>query len=312
MNGTYNISPHVILLSYNLPPASIIPAFIFASLGYAIILFCNLILIFTIILNKSLHQPLYLILINLPINDLIGSSAFFIQALKQIAWKSQTVSYTACVTQAFFIHIYACGATFIITSMAYDRYVAICWPLRYNVVMTNVTVIKIILCMWLGSFVLMSILIGLLLRLPQCKTDVFQPYCDNPSLLELVCGNKAINNIYGLLTVAASQVLSNGMVLFTYLRILISCFRSKHSDTKAKALQTCATHLLVFLLLESLGLFTIISYRIRNMSPRLRRFIGVSTLIFPPTLNPIIYGLKTKEIRVKVTQFFMNSISKIR
>uniref|UniRef100_A0AAV2J2E2 G-protein coupled receptors family 1 profile domain-containing protein n=1 Tax=Knipowitschia caucasica TaxID=637954 RepID=A0AAV2J2E2_KNICA len=171
MNGTYNISPHVILLSYNLPPASIIPAFIFASLGYAIILFCNLILIFTIILNKSLHQPLYLILINLPINDLIGSSAFFIQALKQIAWKSQTVSYTACVTQAFFIHIYACGATFIITSMAYDRYVAICWPLR---------------------------------------------------------------------------------------------------------------------------------------------FIGVSTLIFPPTLNPIIYGLKTKEIRVKVTQFFMNSISKIR
>ncbi|XP_072315897.1 olfactory receptor 52Z1P-like [Eucyclogobius newberryi] len=312
MNDTYIIGPYVTLASYNLSPNSVIPTFLIASLSYVIILFCNLILMLTIILNKCLHQPMYLILINLPINDLMGSSAFFIQAIKQILWDSQPVSYSACVVQAFFIHIYASGTMFMLTAMAYDRYIAICWPLKYNVVMTNAHIMKIITISWLSCLVLIGVLFGLLLRLPRCRTEISQPYCDNPSLLSLVCENTAINNIYGLLTVALTQVGANGMILYTYLRILIACFRSKHYDTKAKALQTCATHLLVFLLLESLGLFTITSYRLRGIPPHLRRFIGMSTLIFPPTLNPIIYGLKTKEIRVKVVQFFRSQWFRIK
>ncbi|XP_033833368.1 olfactory receptor 52B4-like [Periophthalmus magnuspinnatus] len=312
MNSTYNITPYVTLVSYNLPPDSVISTFLFACLSYVTILFCNLTLMLTIILNKCLHQPMYLILINLPINDLMGSSAFFIQTIKQIITRSQIVSYPACVTQAFFIHIYAAGAMFMLTAMAYDRYIAICWPLRYNDVMTNSQVMKVITFAWLCCFILIGVLFGLLLRLPRCRSEMMQPYCDNPSLLSLVCENTSLNNIYGLFSVAVTQVVANGMILFTYLRILIACFRSKRADTKAKALQTCATHLLVVILFESLGLFTIISYRFKDMSPHLRRFLGMSTLIFPPTLNPIIYGLKTKEIRVKIMQYLRNMLFKIK
>ncbi|XP_049432512.1 olfactory receptor 52B2-like [Epinephelus fuscoguttatus] len=308
MNDLYNTSSVLVLNRFNLSFENALPAFLFATLSYMIILFCNLILILTIVLNKSLHQPMYLILLNLPINDLIGSTAFFLQVIKDILTNSRTMQYFACVAQAFFIHIYASGTVFILTAMAYDRYIAICCPLKYNTVMTYAHVMRIITAVWVSSLVTIGVLFFLLLRLPRCLSELTHPYCDNPSLLTLVCADTTINNIYGLFLVALSQVIANGMILYTYLQILVACFRSKRSDTKAKALQTCATHLTVFLLLECLGLFTIISYRIKNVSSHLRRFMGVSTLIFPPALNPIIYGLKTKEIREKALYFFRNKI----
>ncbi|XP_051255106.1 olfactory receptor 52B2-like [Dicentrarchus labrax] len=310
MDHLYNTSSLLVLNRFNLPPETVFPAFLFATLSYMIILFCNSILILTIVLNKSLHQPMYLILLNLPINDLIGGSALFLQVIHEILTNSRTIQHSACVTQAFFIHIYAAGSVFILTAMAYDRYIAICCPLKYNTIMTNAHIMKIITVVWMSSFVIIAVLFVLLLRLPRCRSELTHPYCDNPTLLSLVCAgvDTSINNIYGLFLVALTQVIANGTILYTYLQILVTCFSSKRSDTKAKALQTCATHLIVFLLLECLGLFTIISYRIKNLSPNLRKFIGMTTLVFPPTLNPIIYGLKTKEIREKVVYFFKNKI----
>ncbi|XP_061734347.1 olfactory receptor 52B2-like [Nerophis ophidion] len=302
MKNPYNTSSTLTLQSFNIPPEGVIPAFLFASLSYLIIFFCNLILILTIVLHKNLHQPKHLFLLNMPVNDLIGSSAFFLQLIKEIVTDSRSMEHWACVAQAFFIHIYAAGTVLILTAMAYDRYVAICLPLKYNVIMTYAHVARIISAVWVSCVLLIGVLFYLLLRLPRCRSKITQVYCDNPSLLSLVCANTAVNNIYGLGMVAFTQVLANGMILYTYLQILVACFLSKRSDTKAKALQTCATHLFVFLLLECLGLFTIISYRIKNLPQNFRKFLGSSTLIFPPTLNPIIYGLKTQEIRNKLLQ----------
>ncbi|XP_037402679.1 olfactory receptor 4D1-like [Pygocentrus nattereri] len=225
MNNFSNVSyvsSTLILQGFDLSPENILPVFFFATLGYIIILFCNLLLLITIILNKSLHEPMYLLLLNLPINDLLGSTALFPQIIKDLLLETRTIQFSTCVTQAFFIHIYATGAVFIL--------------------------------MIAGLFIL-------LLRLPRCRSLITNTYCDNPSLLQLVCVNTAINNIYGLMTVAVCQVITVGLILFTYLQILIACFRNKRSDTRSKALQTCATHLMVFLIFECLGLFTIISYR---------------------------------------------------
>uniref|UniRef100_A0A8C6KJ00 Olfactory receptor n=2 Tax=Nothobranchius furzeri TaxID=105023 RepID=A0A8C6KJ00_NOTFU len=304
MINLYNTSSFIQLQGLDLSHESVFPAFLFATLNYMIILFCNLTLILTIVLNKSLHQPMHLFLVNLPVNDLIGSSAFFPLLIKEILTNSRMVHYSSCIAQAFFIHIYAAGSVFILSAMAYDRYIAICHPLQYNTFMTNANIMKIITLVWSSCLVLIGGLFILLLRLRFCRSEMSNLYCDNANLLSLVCDNTVINNIYALLITGLTQVLANGMVLFTYLRILIACFRSKQTDTKAKALQTCATHLFVFLMMECLGLFTIISSRIQNISPHLRRFIGVSTLIFPPTLNSIIYGLRTKEIREKLVKVF--------
>lgn len=307
MDHLYNVSSYV-EVQFDFMPENVAVVFLFAALSYMAILFCNLTLIITIVLNKSLHQPMHLLLLNLPINDLIGSSALFPQMLREILANSRMIEFPACVTQAFFIHIYAAGATFILTAMAYDRYIAICHPLKYNTVMTPAYIMRTVTAVWLSSLILIGVLFILLLRLPRCRSRITQVYCDNPSLLSLVCASTAVNNIYGLLISAVSQTIAIGMILYTYLWILVTCFRSKRSDTKAKAMQTCATHLIVFLMLECLGLFTIISYRIRDISPQLRKLFGLSTLIFPPTLNPIIYGLKTKEIREKLLQFVRRKV----
>uniref|UniRef100_UPI0037E8879B olfactory receptor 52B2-like n=1 Tax=Semicossyphus pulcher TaxID=241346 RepID=UPI0037E8879B len=308
MADLYNTSSVLVLKSFNLSPEVVFPAFLFATLSYMIILFCNLILILTIVLNKSLHHPMNLILLNLPIHDLIGASAFFPQFIKEVLTDSRAIQHSLCVTQAFFIHIYAGGTVFTLTVMAYDRYIAICCPLKYSTVMTNAHIMRLISAIWGSNLFVIGLLFLLLLRLPRCRSVLSHPYCDNPSLLTLVCADTTINNIYGLVLVAVSQLIANGTILYTYLQILVACFRSRRTDTKSKALQTCATHLLVFLMLECMGLFTIISYRIKNISPELRRFLGMLTLIFPPALNPIVYGLKTKEIREKILHFIKNKI----
>ncbi|KAM9801190.1 olfactory receptor 52E2-like [Neosynchiropus ocellatus] len=303
-----NSSDILIYPDLNLNAETLFPAFLFATLSYLIILFCNLTLILSIVLNKCLHQPMYMILLNLPINDLVGSTAFFIELIRRILSNSRTVHYSSCLTQAFFIHLYAAATILILTAMAYDRYIAICLPLRYNIVMTNAHVMRIIVGVWLLCVLMIGVLFFLLLRLPNCGTHLRHLYCDNPSLLALVCADATINNIYGLFIVAITQIVANGVILYTYLSILVTCFRSKRPDTKAKALQTCATHLTVYLLLECLGLFTIISYRIKGISSPLRMLLGAWTLIFPPVLNPIIYGIRTKEIREKMILYFRRKL----
>ncbi|XP_065136186.1 olfactory receptor 52E4-like [Paramisgurnus dabryanus] len=307
-SNLYNVSFQLSLEGYDLPSDRAIIAFVFAALNYMIILFCNSFLLFTIIRNKALHHPMHILLVNLPINDLIGATALFPHIMKELLFDTRTISFSTCISQAFFIHVYALAAVFILTAMAYDRYIAICQPMRYNIIMSNCHLMKIISLVWLSNWVLIIVLFILLLRLPRCRSYLSNTYCDNPSLLQLVCADTTINNIYGLIITAICQVVTVGLILFAYLQILIACFRNKSSDTRSKALQTCGTHLIIFLLFECLGLFTIFSYRIKDISPHLRKFSVVAAMIIPPTLNPIIYGLKTKEIRVSALKLFQRKV----
>ncbi|XP_031429961.1 putative olfactory receptor 13C6 [Clupea harengus] len=172
--------------------------FIFIIIVFLFTLIGNLVLLLTILLNKSLHQPMYLLLLNLPINDIIGSSALFPQVINELLLDSRSIQYAACITQAFLIHIYGTGSVFILTAMAYDRYVAICCPLQYGTIMTNAHVMRIISLVWLCNLFVIGVLFFLLLRLPRCGSQMAHSYCDNPSLLRLACTDTTVNNIYGL------------------------------------------------------------------------------------------------------------------
>lgn len=169
------------------------------SLVYLFTLFGNLSLLAVIAFNRNLHGPMYLFLFNLSINDLIGISAMIPRVMSYVLSEDMHITYPACLIQAFCIHMYG-GATLLILSiMSFDRYIAICHPLRYHSIMNKNTVVSLIASAWLIDFLLVGILFGLTLRFPVCKTVIVNIYCDNVSLLRLTCAtDTTVNNLYGL------------------------------------------------------------------------------------------------------------------
>ncbi|XP_048840635.1 olfactory receptor 52B2-like isoform X1 [Brienomyrus brachyistius] len=292
-----------------LSPSAVYPMFLLGLETYCLILVFNLTLILTIALNRQLHKPMFLLLINLPINDIMGATAFYPQLIHSILSQDRTISQAACFLQAVLVHLYGGGTLLILTIMAYDRYVAICLPLRYNAIMSLNLVAKLITTAWLYNFAMIGVVFILLARFRFCRSAITDTYCNNPSLMKLVCEDVSINNYYGLFFAVLTQSVSLFAVMVTYIQILLTCLVNKCADAQSKAIRTCGTHLVVFVLYELTTLFTIVSHRFNEVSAFLRRSVGVSFLVFPPILNPLIYGLNTSEIRVKVIHYIRKKAS---
>ncbi|CAL8347814.1 unnamed protein product [Arctogadus glacialis] len=263
-NESMSVINVVSLDPFYIPPRGRYPIFFLGVMIYLFAIFCNMTLLALIIFERKLHTPMYFILFSLPLNDLVGITAMLPKVLSDIVTGTRKVYYQLCVLQAFLLHMYGGGVLFILAAMAFDRYMAICRPLRYRSVMSVRTVVSIVCLVWGLDFVLILSLFVLQTRLPKCRTAVMNVFCDNPSLLKLSCGNTALNNIVGLLTTAAMQLLSVSVQLFSYIRILVACIGSR---------------------------------RFKNVSPDLQKIMGMLIFLVNPILNPIVYGLKMSEIR---------------
>ncbi|XP_036005920.1 olfactory receptor 52B2-like isoform X2 [Fundulus heteroclitus] len=303
MSANSSLVNFFVLATLGLPSAYMYPAFVFGTLTYLIIVFCNSLVILTIVVSKRLHKPMLLLLINLPISDILGASAFFPHLVFSILTQNRMISTPACTIQAFLIHLYGTGNLLVLNAMAYDRYIAICNPLKYNAIMSSSIIIRIISFIWVFNFSIIVILLALTFQCKICRTNIVDLYCNNPSFIKLACGDTTVSNYYGIFI---TFIVSGGSVLiiaFTYIQILRTCVMTNNIDARKKAIQTCGTHLVVFLILLINTTFTIFSHRFQNVSPFLTRAFGVSILIFPPFLDPIIYGLKTKELKQSMIMF---------
>ncbi|XP_017576343.1 putative gustatory receptor clone PTE01 [Pygocentrus nattereri] len=292
------------LESLDLPSSNIFPAFIFGTLTYCFILLFNMTVLLTIALNRKLHKPMYVLLFNLPLNDMMGASAFFPQLVSSILSQNRSITYSACFVQALLIHLYGAGTFLTLTAMAYDRYVAICCPLKYNTMMSPNNLLKIIIIMWILNVTSIGSLLAMNYRKEIRSTQIVDIFCNNPSLMKLVCEDTRVNNYYGLFVMTFFVGLCLLIVVFTYVQILITVVVKRQSDARSKAIQTCGTHLIVFLCFQFNTFFVFIAHRFETAFPSLRRALGASAVIFPPILNPLIYGLKTKEIRENFILFF--------
>ncbi|XP_060799502.1 olfactory receptor 52Z1P-like [Neoarius graeffei] len=310
MNSNTSMYPRLLTLEpLDISPSNILPLFMFGAFTYCAILFFNITLMLTIALNQKLHKPMYILLFNMPINDILGASAFFPQMISSMLSQNRSITYTACYVQAFFVHLYGAGSLLILTVTAYDRYIAICYPLKYNTMMSPNNLLKIITTVWTTDLTVVCLLIALTYHQEVCSTKIVDIFCNNPSLMKLICGDIKLTNYYGLSITVLYQCVTLFVMFFTYIQILITCVSKRQSDAKSKAIQTCGTHLVVFLCMELSSLIAIISHRFENVSQYLRRTFGVAAMIFPPFLNPLIYGLKTKAIRQNITVLFRKKIS---
>ncbi|XP_024132819.2 putative gustatory receptor clone PTE01 [Oryzias melastigma] len=305
-----NSSPVDILSLSSLEVQSkyIYPSFIFGTLLYLIIVFFNLLVLLTIIVSKKLHKPMFILLLNLPISDIVGATALFPHLLFSIITENRHIPTKACLTQALFIHIYGTGNMMILSAMAFDRYVAICRPLNYHSILTSKNLIRIIFLVW---FINVSMIFSLFMLLTQykiCRADVVDLFCNYPSVLKLVCGYLTWHNYYGIFTNIIILGCPLMIIVFTYVQILVTCIKTNNPDGRRKALQTCCTHVLVFLVLQINTNATYILHRSQSQLTLLRKAFGMSVVIFPPFLDPLIYGLNTRELRQCIVMFLRRNV----
>ncbi|TSL04413.1 Olfactory receptor 52N5 [Bagarius yarrelli] len=280
------------------------PVFVLIFLIYLFIMVSNLGILMMVAMKKSLHKPMYLLYCNLPVCDALSATFVLPGLLQHIVSESEKyISYIACVTQAFGVHTMSTSSHTILMIMAYDRYVAICDPLRYNTIMTNWKVVKLSLIAWLVAIFLIIILLSLTVRLSHCTSTILNPYCDNPSLFKLSCENLLPNQIYGLLGSVLLLIVSISCIAFTYLKIAHVCYKNRSGALKSKAMKTCSTHLIVYLIFLTCGCIILILHRFAAYET-LRNLASVLYHIVPTSLNPLIYGLQTKEIREGLRQVF--------
>lgn len=307
-----NTSSATVLLelqSLGLSDSYVYPAFLFGTFLYVLIMSSNLLVLATITWCRKLHQPMFILLFSLPIGDMMGATAFFPQFITSIVTRSRLISYPACVTQAFLIHIYGTLNLLNLSAMAYDRYIAICFPLRYSTIINPHSLVKIIVSVWLASFTIICALFVLLVRFKLCRKNLVDLFCNNPSLLKLVCDDTRVNNYYGLLFIVILQGGPAVAMLYTYGQILRTCLMAQQSHCRRKVFQTCSSHLIVYLMLQINTLITLISHRNDSLTPHLRRVFGVSVVLFPPLFDPIIYGLSTRELKKGINMFLRRNLN---
>uniref|UniRef100_W5NLP0 Olfactory receptor 142-like n=1 Tax=Lepisosteus oculatus TaxID=7918 RepID=W5NLP0_LEPOC len=278
-------------------------SFAFTLLFYLMILFLNLTLIAAVLLEKSLHEPMYIFVCNLSVNILYGTTGLYPKLLADFLSDSHVISYTGCLIQAFVIYSYLPCKYTSLTVMAYDRYVAICKPLEYHSIMNIMITGKFILISWL--FPLSELMIAILLtaRLPLCGSHIDKLYCENWAIVKLSCVDITINSIYGYIPL----VIHNAQAFFivcSYILIIRVCLNSREGRTKF--MQTCVPHLISLITFTISTFFDVMysRYGSNNIPQILRNILSVEFLAVSPFLTPLIYGLNLTQIRISVKRLF--------
>ncbi|XP_066563627.1 olfactory receptor 6N1-like [Amia ocellicauda] len=265
---------------------------------YLLILMGNFLLITILAADRSLHTPMYLTVCSLAIIDITLSTCTVPTMLAVFGSTPHTVSFSACFTQTYFFLALLAIECFNLLLMAYDRYVAICQPLHYPARMTVRFTLQLIIVCWLGGFLSPTLAFSLALTRRFCGPNrVLQCYCDYAGVLRLACGDVLSISYVSLSVGLIVIIIPLLLILFSYVKILLSVLRISSSAGRAKAVSTCSSHLLVIFVFFLMTAGVFISYRIPGTSVDMRVMGSVIQNVFPPLMNPIIYCLRTKEIR---------------
>ncbi|KAM4608712.1 olfactory receptor 6N1-like [Polymixia lowei] len=272
--------------------------FTLCLLLYAAIVSANVVIILTVSLERSLHQPMYVFISCLSVNSLYGSAGFFPRFMVDLLSDTHLISRPACFTQMYVVYTYASYELTILSAMAYDRYVAICQPLHYHNKMTPRTVCGLVAFSWCYPACSIGFCLYLSVRLPLCGNKLARVFCTNWPVVQLSCVDTTLNNVAGLFVTASTVFLPLAFVLYTYLRILLVCRRSS-SEFRGKALQTCLPHIVTFVN-YSIALFCEVSlsrYEAEELNPFVAVILSLEFLIIPPIMNPLVYGINLPQIR---------------
>ena len=273
------------------------------SIIYAMVLSGHCLVLHVIRTEPSLHQPMFYLLAMLALTDL-GMGLSTVHTVLGILWGFvQEISLDACIAQSYFIHGLSFMESSVLLAMAFDRYIAICHPLRYSSILTNDKIMKIGVAILCRSTLLITPAIIRLKFLNYCRPHILShSFCLHQDLLRLACSDIRFNSYYALMLVICTLLLDAVLILFSYVLILKSVLAIASQEERRKSFQTCISHICAVLLFYTPLVSLSIIHRLGKKKLPAQVYMLLSYLHFlvPPMLNPIVYSVKTKEIRVRI------------
>ncbi|XP_067399740.1 olfactory receptor 51G2-like [Emydura macquarii macquarii] len=267
----------------------------------------NSLILFIIKTDPNLHEPMYIFISMLAITDL-GLTISTLPTTLGIFWfNSREISHNACFAQLFFISSLSFTESSVLSSMAFDRFVAICNPLRYASILTPARVAKMGLVSLLRGVVLILPLPILLKQYQYCHANILShSYCLPQEVMRMACSDITVNIIGGLFVTVSSVGLDFLLILLSYVKILKTVLSIASHTERLKALNTCISHICIVLLFYMPSISLSVIYRLRkSFSPLVEIVMGHVYLLVPPLMNPIVYSLKTKAIRARIIRLFV-------
>ncbi|XP_001378440.3 olfactory receptor 13A1-like [Monodelphis domestica] len=271
---------------------------------YTIALTGNILIIVLVIRSSSLHTPMYFFLVNLAMLDMICTTSVLPKVLENLVTEKKTISYGGCMAQVYFLIWSVSGELLLFTAMAYDRYVAICHPLHYSTMMSKKICVLLAVGVWSICGLNTTINTGLMIRLSFCGPNIInQFFCEIPPVLLLSCTSTYVNNIMTVLADVFFSVLNFLLTIVSYCFIISSIMRIQTTEGKKRAFSTCSSHLIVVTMYYCTVFYAYVS-PISSYSPENGKVVAVLYTAVSPTLNPLIYTLRNKDVREALRKGF--------
>ncbi|XP_033502802.1 olfactory receptor 2AT4-like [Epinephelus lanceolatus] len=276
--------------------------FIFLAFVYVVTVLFNCLVICVIVFNYCLHTPKFLAVVNLAVIDIVLNTCLIPSMIKIFLVKDNFIPFNLCLVQMFVYYAVVSLESYALAILAYDRLIAICFPLRHNSINTLRSMSCIVGVTWSFVLAVTVFAIGIMTRLSFCSSvQVFSYFCDYAPVFRLACNDYSMQwsvaSFFSILILVGPFT----FILLSYMSILVTVFRMKSLDSCVKALATCVEHIILVAVfyIPLITIFTI-GFYLRAIDPDQRVLSLSLASCIPPCVNPIVYSLKTKEIKIRV------------
>ncbi|XP_066485993.1 olfactory receptor 14A16-like [Tiliqua scincoides] len=261
----------------------------------------NLLIISAVAFDHRLHTPMYLFLMNLAVQDLGTISVIMPKSMANSLFNTRHISYLGCVAQVLLLILFLSSDIYLLTVMAYDRYVAICKPLQYEIVMNKQVCIKMIAGVWAAGLINGSLNAAGTFATPFCSNVVNQFFCEIPAVLKISCSDLNLPELGAIVFCAVIGLCCFVFVTITYVHIFTAVLRMPSVQGKQKAFSTCLPHLIVFSTFLFTGIFAYLKPT-PDATSNLDLTFTVLYSMVPPMMNPLVYSIRNKEIQMSISK----------
>uniref|UniRef100_A0A3B4FB30 Olfactory receptor n=1 Tax=Pundamilia nyererei TaxID=303518 RepID=A0A3B4FB30_9CICH len=269
---------------------------------YSLIICTNSTIMYIICIHKNLHEPMYIFIAALLLNSVLYSTTIYPKLLIDFLSEKQVTTYSACLFQFFMFYTLGGSEFFLLAAMAYDRYVAICKPLQYHIIMRKTTVSIFLIIAWLVPACHIAVQAIGSANIKLCDFNIKGIFCNN-AVYTLLCERSRLITIF-VVALIDLTIVPLLFIVFTYTNIFIISYQSC-KEIRKKAAETCLPHLLVLISISCLSVYDVSIAQVESDFPKIAQLLmTLQILLYHPLFNPFIYGLKMKEISKQLKRLF--------